>query len=408
MKVLITQRGARHRYMIPRILNDAGILECLYTDSHNKSFIGRVGNVLSKFGVRSPQLTRLMKREIPLPPSKVKSSDLLFWKQLSGRFRHSSIVDSIRLNYECNDATFKRWGIGNADCLYTMFIDNLAFVEYAKSKGLYVIADIYENPYIFNELVLEIDRNPEYACVDYLKTQYSAYGAIRMQRFDRLLALADSYTVPSEYVHKCIKRSCNFDERKVCVIPYPSSISTISNPNRPVKGRIIWVGNDSVRKGLVYCQRVAKELKKWYGDIDFRIIGQVEPEIRNSPSFRDLNFIGKLNKAELEAELKVADMYVFPTLAEGFAGTVIEAASYGVPIITTENSGCGQDFPARFVPERNHDAIVTEVSCLLENRVERDALSRKTFAYTQKLSKEAYSKNLLALMSYVENHKQMA
>lgn len=405
MKVLIAQRGARHRYLIPKILNDAGILECLYTDSHNRSLIGRIGCVLSKMGVELPQLSRLMKRDIPLPPDKVRSSDLLFWRQLSGKFTHSSVADAIRLNYECNDSTFKRWGVGNADCLYTMFIDNLAFVEYAKSKGVYVIADIYENPYIFHNLVHEIDDTPEYACVAYLKNQYEAYGDARVQRFDHLLGLADSYIVPSEYVHKCIKRSCNFDENKVHVIPYPSSISTKENPNRPVKGRIIWVGNDSVRKGLVYCQRAAKELKKIYGDIDFRIIGQVEPEIKASSSFDDLNFIGKLDKVALEKEFKSADMYVFPTLAEGFAGTVIEAASYGVPIITTENSGCGDDFPAIFVPARNHEAIVTTVSHLLEHRDERDALSKDTFAYTRNLSEKVYSNRLLSLMSYVEKYK---
>ena len=98
-------------------------------------------------------------------------------------------------------------------------------------------------------------------------------------------------------------------------------------------------------------------------------------------------------------------MYVFPTLAEGFAGTVIEAASYGVPIITTENSGCGDDFPAIFVPARNHEAIVTTVSHLLEHRDERDALSKDTFAYTRNLSEKVYSNRLLSLMSYVEKYK---
>lgn len=227
-----------------------------------------------------------------------------------------------------------------------------------------------------------------------------AHYNLRLEYIDRLLEIADQYLVPSAYVAHSLKiNSKSYDEKKVNIIPYVSSVKNNNYDNKPIRGRIIWIGNDPVRKGLVYALRAIKKLKGVFPEIDFRVIGLIPPEIQRSPSWEDLNFIGYCNKEQLKEEFRLADMCVFPTLAEGFAGSLLEAASFGVPIITTHASGFGEDFPGIFVERKSVDDIIRAVTFLLENRIEREEISHKIFDYSHIIYNEhSFEKLLIDLL----------
>ena len=42
-----------------------------------------------------------------------------------------------------------------------------------------------------------------------------------------------------------------FNPKKAFLLPYPTSIQETNYNYRPIKHKIIWVGNDPVRKGLI-------------------------------------------------------------------------------------------------------------------------------------------------------------
>ena len=77
--------------------------------------------------------------------------------------------------------------------------------KYAKSKGLKIVVDIYETPTTYKHLIEEIDNNPEYSFLSYLKTRYSYSHEVRMHYMEDLLALADYYTIPSHFVIKSME-----------------------------------------------------------------------------------------------------------------------------------------------------------------------------------------------------------
>lgn len=111
---------------------------------------------------------------------------------------------------------------------------------------------------------------------------------------------------------------------------------------------------------------------------------------------------GTLTSSELKEEYRTAEAYVFPTLSEGFAGTVIEAASCGCPIITTECAGTDLEaFPAIYIPIQDVNAIVDSVTSILENSKYRDQLSLKTFQYSQALTPETYEKRLISIFKSI-------
>lgn len=222
-----------------------------------------------------------------------------------------------------------------------------------------------------------------------------------MHYMEDLLALADYYTIPSHFVIKSMSAFHNFDKSKVWYLPYASSITVEEYSYAPKVHRLIWVGNDPVRKGLLYCAKAADMLRKNYPDLDFRVIGDVDEQIKNAECFKSLHFLGVLNKSQLQEEYRNAEAYVFPTLFEGFAGTVIEAASCGCPIITTECSGTDvREFPALYIPTKDVDAIVDSVIRIFEDSRLRDKLSHDVYDYSSRLRPETYAKNLL---SYLKN-----
>ena len=400
-KVIVSQIGSRHRYMIPQILASKGMLTCLYTDSYSNSIIGLIFKLLAIFKISNKETKRLLNRKPGFSDKLIYANDYLQIKLLYHRLVKSPSIKFKNLRFEGSSSWFKFQGVKKADILYNMFIENYEYASYAKSKGLKVICDIYENPYIFKELAEEILTIPEYSCIKHHAQGFRESYDLRMNYFDRMLDLADAYLVPSTYVADVIKQSPNFNPQKVHVIPYASSISNSVRSNNPQKGRLIWIGSDPVRKGIVYCQRAAKILKEKYPYIDFRIIGTVSNDIVSSNDFKDLNFIGHLNKEQLEEEFNSADIFVFPTLAEGFAGALLEAASYGVPIITTHASGFDNDFPGVFIKQRNTEDIVNAVDYLMNNRVERDNISKRLFEYSQNIDKEAFSNSLIQLINNI-------
>lgn len=395
-RIIVSQIGSRHRYLVPQILYDAGILHKLYTDSNSYSLLGKLSKLFINIGFKVNLLQRLSNRNPKIPKNKVFSSDIISLKKIFNFTYQNNGVNRLRLYYDGLSNAFIQKGTNHADCIYSMFIENISFLEYAKSQGLKIVIDIYESPIAFRELYKEMTSNPDLSHFSRIAKNYRDKSIIREELMERILAVADYYTVPSHFVEKSLAEYANYDKNKTIILPYGASITAKSYSYNPVRHRLIWVGNDPIRKGLYYCAKAATLLKKKYKDLDFRIIGVVEPEIIKSEIFKDLHFIGVLNKQDLQREYCSAEAYVFPTLYEGFAGTIIEAASCGCPIITTECAGTNREaFPALYINPRSTQEIVDKVEMIFEDERLKYNLSSQVYEYSKTLTPEIYKIRLI-------------
>ncbi len=403
-RIIVCQIGARHRYLIPQILYRSGMLYKLYTDSTNKSLLGRIASSLSKFGVRPAPIQRLVRRTPNLPNAILNTTDVLTYKQWAMCIVGKPKYDLMELPYRGIANKCQQWGVEGADCVYGMYFENFEFLKFAKNKGLKVVVDIYERPMTYKLISDEIRQNPEYSVFNDMIESNDIKHVIRMKYIEELLALADHYTVPSKYVIESLNIFSNFDINKVHLQPYASSITTREYQYNPHKHRVLFVGSDPVIKGLLYCAKAATILKEKYPDLDFRVAGgghDIE-KVKQHPSFKNLKFIGFLNKTDLEKEYREAEVFVFPTLFEGFAGSIIEAASCGCPIVTTRNAGGDPDeFPAIFIREKNVDDIIAAVSSIFENSTYRDTLSKAAYNYSSIFSPHSYSEFLVSFFKSV-------
>jgi glycosyltransferase involved in cell wall biosynthesis len=150
---------------------------------------------------------------------------------------------------------------------------------------------------------------------------------------------ADAILCPSQFVKQSFLEEGIPDER-IFVVPYGLSLQDRAAADQPDDVfRVLYIGQISVRKGLRYLfeafsrlQHPKKEL--WIVGPRTRQTGLdgIEPP----PGTR---FTGALKGEELARAYLGASVFVLPTIEEGLALVIGEALSYGVPVITTVNSG---------------------------------------------------------------------
>jgi len=117
-----------------------------------------------------------------------------------------------------------------------------------------------------------------------------------------------------------------------------------------------------------------------------------------------VKFLGQISHSEMPMYLKVSDIFIRPSLSEGFGISFVEAMASEIPVIATQEGGISDflfdpeknpeyDPTGLAVPVRDPEAIARQVKRLVEDH----ALLAHIVANAQKLAYEKYDWNLIAL-----------
>jgi len=93
-----------------------------------------------------------------------------------------------------------------------------------------------------------------------------------------------------------------------------------------------------------------------------------------------IQLVGRKRGRELADLFAGADLFVFPTHSEGFPNVILEAMTYGVPIIASdvgaigEMIGAGTDDPAGLLLERTAPADPVELAAKIDRLIADHAL----------------------------------
>jgi alpha-maltose-1-phosphate synthase len=181
-----------------------------------------------------------------------------------------------------------------------------------------------------------------------LRRWKSPYNPVARYHYRRSLAMmehVDYVLSPSSFVaNSFITRG--FDPAKVFINPYPVDLScfTPSTTPRP-KDRpltIVSTGRLSLRKGTPYLLEAFQLLRQKHPSARLLLTSGVENNIRPVlEKYRDLpvEWAPNLPHSQLAERLRSADIFVLPSLEDGFALTVTEAMACGLPVIITPNTG---------------------------------------------------------------------
>ncbi len=142
---------------------------------------------------------------------------------------------------------------------------------------------------------------------------------------------------------------------------------------------LLFVGGSFKRKGLLYAIQAIKLLNRKI--LRFNIVGNINKEKRYADYLTktveenglsgQIKFWDKVDDDTLDLLWRTADIFLFPTLYEGFGIVFAEAMSYQLPIISTNVSAVpelvqdGEN--GILVPPENPDALVAAIAKLSED-----------------------------------------
>ncbi len=167
--------------------------------------------------------------------------------------------------------------------------------------------------------------------------------------------------------------------------------NTIKNMNLQDKIVLSYVANFHIRKGHKYLIEAILNLKRLYSNIYLMIIGdgKIRNELEKLTKQLDIgnNVIFLGYRSDIPELLSVSDIYVHPSLEEGFPLTIIEAMAAGLPVIATTVGGISELIidgdNGILIPPGNTQALVDAISDLIEHQEKRSALAETGKQYVE-------------------------
>jgi glycosyltransferase involved in cell wall biosynthesis len=408
--VVVSQLGARMHYAVPRILQQNGALERLYTDiCAVRSWPRLVGLLPTR--LRPAGLRRLSGR-VPagVPRNKIRSFPMMGAFYVAGRLRATSETDETRLALaEAREFSKRvvRRGFGSASGFYGISGECLEQIEEAKRQGLWAVVEqiIAPRGTVDQLVAAEAARFPAWQGAFDADPMAAAFGAREKAEW----AAADMVICPSEFVRGLVIET-GVDASKCMLVPYGVDARVVGSKTERAPGplRVLTVGEVGLRKGSPYVLAAARRLK---GKAEFRMVGpsRLPPEIRGELA-QVLTLTGVVPRSEMAAQMAWADVYLLPSVCEGSATSVYEALAAGLPVVCTENTGSvvRHGIDGFIVRSGDVDGIVGALEALNRNPTLRQAMSQNAREQAAEFTVARYGERLLAALAVLQRPKRVA
>lgn len=199
----------------------------------------------------------------------------------------------------------------------------------------------YSNKKIFVE---EAIRHPETA--DNLRLEKECFvSEKKLKESWEEINMTDYFIAASSYTKQTLIEN-GAPEDKIFIAPYGVDTTRYPFKNREIPSTVnfVFVGSYTERKGIYYLLTAAKRLEDEGYNFKIRMTGRAKynPEMINRYKLKNIEIYHSLSHSQLIELLHSSDVFVFPSLCEGFAFVIIEAMSTGLPIISTTRTA-GRD-----------------------------------------------------------------
>lgn len=207
-------------------------------------------------------------------------------------------------------------------------------------------------------------------------------------------------TTPSKQSKEDLVRYVKINEEKIHVIPWGIDLEVFKPEKRgKEKGLVVgYVGGLGKRKNVEWLLFLAKR----FPDIIFKIAG-VGPRlcelkrIKDKLKLNNVCFMGFIKEDELSQFYSSLDIFIFPSLYEGFGIPLLEAMACEVPYIIGTNAGIGEVLPIYKVSNFNElRELLTKIKDgkIKPLKNQRNWIVRNKFTWKDHLNKllEVYRK----------------
>ena len=386
-KYIVIQLGARMHYAVPAILAKSKNLIAFYTDIHSSHFLFRLTKFFIPLRFQFKLLKNLLGRELPIGINKRLVKDQIF----SSLF----FFNDVKKRSEILFRRVKKENFLGASGIYTNFInDDIELIRKAKEMGLEVIHEVIITPTSGLTMLEEFNLYPN------VETTKDTYDVVKKGMELDLIKweLSDKILVASTFVKEKVLE-LGVDHKKIFLVPYGIDKNWLKYKSIPKKGKILFVGIAGLRKGVHYLAEASRILASWGYDYEVVVAGKQVVDT-NLDLFKGLKFLGHIPRSQIIKEYLSSDIFILPTLAEGFALVHLEAMACGLPVITTKQCGSViEDKKEGFIiPLRNPLAMANAIINIVEHRPLRNKMSRAAKIKAKNNTWSKYSENLLKVL----------
>jgi glycosyltransferase involved in cell wall biosynthesis len=330
------QLGAREHYAVPRALKLSGVLSELITDlwirpgtlmhSWRKQLSGRFHPDLADAPVKAPNLAALAFE------AKANAAGKNGWGLIMRRndwFQRQSVAQLVQSQN------------GSSNRHQTVFAYSYAAEEifkFARSRGWKTVLGQIDPGPVDERIVARIHEKMPGNHWEPAPQEY-------WERWRNECALAEQIVVNSNWSKNALL-SEGVTEEKLRVVPlayetssdltfqreYPDSFTS----ERPL--RVLFLGQINLRKGVGQLLEAIKSLAD--EEIEFWFVGptqiHIPSELKHIPRVK---WFGVVPRIDVARYYKEADVFILPTLSDGFGLTQLEAQSWKLPVIASRHCG---------------------------------------------------------------------
>lgn len=352
------QIGAREHYAVPRALQHRGLLRELITDlwirpgsvlrSLRSGLAGRFHPSLSSARVTAPNASALT--------FAVRSSltGETGWTLINKRndWFQRSVVAQLRQRNNRIDSVFA----------YSYAAKDI--FELARARGWRTVLGQIDPGPAEERIVAGLDA----------KNGWQPAPPEYWQQWRSECELADQIVVNSNWSREALL-SEGVSAEKIRIVPLAFEASEESHsftrtypetftPERPL--RVLFLGQINLRKGATQLFDAVRLLRN--EPIDFWFVGPLQVEIPSELKDR-IKCFGIAPRSDVDRYYRDADVFILPTLSDGFGLTQLEAQSWKLPLIASRNCGdvVTHDFNGLLLQEVSGDAIAGALQRLLRS-----------------------------------------
>jgi len=297
------------------------------------------------------------------------------------------------------------------ETVYSPKISWMLYPYFLKGRLSKIDADVYHADYVTTgaPLIWKKKRPSVVSIHDVIPFKYDMSKQSRanklrvwwyMKNF-KTISRADSILVLSEYAKKEALEYTNLDEDKIRVVYIGADVDHFHplkrKPNKKLK--IGYVGGLDGRKNVTLLIDAFKDLLKERNDVELHVGGGGS----NLEKFRSMNlknakFYGFVPDKELNKFLNSLDVFVYPTLDEGFGLPPLEAMTAGTPVVAANTCSMPEVVgKAGLLVEPNPKSMKEGLLKMIDSSSLRKKYSKLGITNAKKFTWKASAKNTLKI-----------
>jgi glycosyltransferase involved in cell wall biosynthesis len=374
--------GGREHYAIPRALHAAGDLSLCLTDF----YAGNLTRALGRRFSAKPLRALAARNHADLPTGLVKSWNVrsLGWEARLRWMARQGVTERY-LGYCEAGKRFTEAVIRHLRALpdlpaggtfFGFDTASLEIMQFLKQRGFHCVLDQIDPCRVEVEMVKAEQKlwpGWEDSALEVPEEFYA--------RHQQEWAVADRVMVNSDWSRQALVQQ-GVPPEKLVIVPlcYETNLDSgdateiSSGVSRPIRDfrkdplRVLFLGQVMLRKGIQYLVKAARLMQSEH--VRFDVVGPIHVSakaVAEAPS--NVVYHGRATRDRISDWYRKADVFVLPTLSDGFAITQIEAMAHGLPVIATHNCGAvvSNYVDGFVVPPGDAEAFANAICCYLDN-----------------------------------------